>query len=259
MRGLGNSKTIRVLHNMARSGGTLISRCIGSMEGMALLSEIHPAGIRFFHPLKQAQHWFGLLSSEEVARCRGLSFLDAIELVWDRCEKSNLVLVIRDWSHLDYTALPFLPYPSYCLKTAEVLSERFDVVNTATVRHPIDQWLSLSELELMAGRIDIASFLRGYRLFAEQCQQIGFVRFEDITSDPDKCLQLLCQRLSLTFDAKYRNNWQTYTKVTGDTPGSSRAGNEIRSIPRKPITDTVLREFEGNRDYQRSIALLGYS
>ena len=259
MSGGDDFKTIRVLHNMARSGGTLISRCLGAMEGIALLSEIHPAGLRLFHPLKQATRWYGLLSLEELTHFQDLNFLDAIELVWNRCEESKLTLVIRDWTHLDFTAVPFLPYPSCRLSTAELLSERFKVINTAIVRHPIDQWLSLSGLELMVGKIDVATFLRGYRLFAEQCLQIGFVRFEDITSDPDTNLQLLCKRLDINYDAEYRYRWGTYTNITGDTPGASRAGDEIRAIPRKAISAALLREFEENSDYQEAIRMLGYS
>ena len=37
---------IRILHHMARSGGTIISRCLGCMKDVILLSEIHPLGSR---------------------------------------------------------------------------------------------------------------------------------------------------------------------------------------------------------------------
>ena len=39
---------------MARSGGTIICRCLASMERIVLLSEIHPLGARMFNPLDQA-------------------------------------------------------------------------------------------------------------------------------------------------------------------------------------------------------------
>ena len=58
---------IRILHNMARSGGTLIAQCIGALPGVALLSEIHPDGVRFIDPLRQAQEWHGLIDAEEAA------------------------------------------------------------------------------------------------------------------------------------------------------------------------------------------------
>ena len=56
---------------MARSGGTLISRCLGCMSGVLLLSEIHPLGTAQFNPLVQAQRWYGLLSSQDLADAQG--------------------------------------------------------------------------------------------------------------------------------------------------------------------------------------------
>ena len=38
-------KTIRLIHNLPRSGGTIISKCLGAQKDVILLSEIHPDGI----------------------------------------------------------------------------------------------------------------------------------------------------------------------------------------------------------------------
>lgn len=35
---------LRIVSNLPRPGSTLISRCLGCMEGVVLLSEIHPRG-----------------------------------------------------------------------------------------------------------------------------------------------------------------------------------------------------------------------
>ena len=61
---------LRLVHHMARSGGTLFSRCLGCMSGVLLLSEIHPLGTAQFNPLVQAQRWYGLLSSQDLAELR---------------------------------------------------------------------------------------------------------------------------------------------------------------------------------------------
>ena len=76
--------TLRLVHHMARSGGTLISRCLGCMSGVLLLSEIHPLGTAQFNPLVQAQRWYGLLSSQDLADLRArrrVGFVEAIELI----------------------------------------------------------------------------------------------------------------------------------------------------------------------------------
>ena len=94
---------VRVLHQMARSGGTVICRCLASMRGVVLLSEIHPRGLRMFDPLQQAHEWYGLLNEKDIraARAGQLGFRNAIALVHRCCAERGLVLVIRDWSHLD--------------------------------------------------------------------------------------------------------------------------------------------------------------
>jgi hypothetical protein len=117
------------------------------MKRVILLSEIHPLGTDRFNPIQQASRWHSLLTPEDLTL--RLSFIDAIALIDRRCEERDAVLLIRDWSHLDFTAVPFLQQPSYRLTTAEMLSDRFEIIHTATVRHPIDQWLSLRDLALI--------------------------------------------------------------------------------------------------------------
>ena len=103
--------TIHILHHMARTGGTVISRCLGCMNEIVLLSEIHPSGTDRFDPLDQARRWFDLVTEEEVASFQngdGYDFPGAVRLIAERCREHNRFLVLRDWSHLDYTGIPFV-------------------------------------------------------------------------------------------------------------------------------------------------------
>jgi len=145
-----------ILHHMARSGGTIISRCIGCMQGIVLLSEIHPFGYerRYINPLAQAHEWYGLLTPEDVSLVLSRElypFAEGIALIRERCEERGLTLVIRDWSHIDFTGWPHNPAPAFRLSTAQALTGRFKVVSAATVRHPIDQWLSFAESQSWTG------------------------------------------------------------------------------------------------------------
>jgi len=86
---------IHVLHHMARSGGTIISRCLGCMNNIALLSEIHPYGYenQLINPLAQAHEWFNLLTPEDIEKIKAshpFPFIDAIELIKQRCDERNL-------------------------------------------------------------------------------------------------------------------------------------------------------------------------
>jgi hypothetical protein len=215
---------IRTLHHMARSGGSMISKCLGSMKNVVLLSEIHPKGIKQYNPIAQADQWFGLLRQEDLATIkRGMSFNDAIALIDDRCTAKG--------------------------KT---------ITHTASVRHPLDQWLSLSELSYIKGKIEPEDFLRGYRRFAEAAVGIGFIRYEDFTQEPDEKLHLLCERLKISFDPEYKDRWTRYKKITGGTR-TNRGRSEIRPLPRRALEPQLLKRFEVNTDYQAAIELLGYA
>ena len=58
-------------------------------------------------------------------------------------------LVVRDWSHLDFTGVPFVSKPAYRLLTAEALKSRFDLRQVCTVRHPLE-----TMLEILSSRPD---------------------------------------------------------------------------------------------------------
>ena len=245
---------------MARSGGTLISKCLGCMAGVVLLSEIHPLGTSHFNPLIQAQRWYGLLSTQDLIelKARGrVAFVDAIELIRRRAEDCSQRLVIRDWSHLDFTGVPFVARPAHRLLTAEALATRYELRQVCSVRHPLDQWLSLSQLAVVQGRLGLAAFLSGYRRFAEVAKSIGFQRYEDFTRDPQAVMKSLCGSLQLKFDRGFAERWRDYTFVTGDVSGS-RGGGEIRPVPRRPAAPDLLAALAANDDYQASLELLGY-
>jgi len=250
---------IRVLHHMARSGGTVISKCLATMDGVVLLSEIHPAGIRMFNPLQQAHEWFGLLADADLRAVQngGIGFQEGIALIHERCVEQGKILLLRDWTHLDFTAVPFLSRPSYQLTLADVLKERLPLVNTTTVRHPIHQWRSLSQLPIMREKLTLDTFLEGYRRFAEYCVQIGFIRFEDFTDDTERQLRILCGRLAINYDEAWRERWGTYTKITGDS-GRQQGKAEIKPPSHKTVEPALLNAFANNADYRHSLKLLGY-
>jgi hypothetical protein len=251
---------LRLIHHMARSGGTLISKCLGCMSGVVLLSEIHPLGTNQFNPLSQAQRWYGLLSSQDLQdlKARGrVGFADAIELIRRRAEDCSQRLVIRDWTHLDFTGVPFVTKPAHRLLTAEALAARFELLQVCTVRHPLDQWLSLSRLAVVQGRLTLDGFLVGYRRFAEVASSIGFQRYEDFTADPVRAMRELCASLQLRYDRGFTERWRDYTFVTGDVAGS-RGGSEIQPVPRLPVAPELLTTLAANRDYLASLELLGY-
>jgi protein O-GlcNAc transferase len=258
---------VRILHSLSRSGATLVCRCIGCMSNIILLSEIHPLssrrasdkGQQSFDPLIQACYWHNILSPEDIS-VKQYNYIERIQLIVRGCNNNFKQLVIRDFTQIDFIGIPSRLEPSYYLRHAKLLSDYFDVIPFALVRHPIDMWLSQRTLpHYQSLAIDI--FLDGYFEYAQQIQPIGFIRYEDFIEDPEKQMQIICYKLQIQFDRNFLTHWTSYDKITGDTDQAKSRGaglNKITSHPRRPIQDDTLNQFRANKKYWEALKLLNY-
>ncbi len=261
---MANKPVIPVLRHLARSGGTLISKCIGCMRGVTMLSEVHPANMGVTKPVRQAAEWFGLITDADLTRWKRQgqpTMLQFIAICEQRARSRGSRLVIRDWTHLDYIGVPFVQ-PGMGFGFAESLGGAYGIAEAVTTRHPFDQYLSLSKMDIMRGTLTHAVYLRGCAAFAVYAARVGFLRYEDFTADPEPVLRQLCERLTIPYDPTWRERWSSYATITGDTPTmpTSRAARseEIRTLPRAKAPDGLHESFLGNDDYRRACGLLGY-
>ena len=102
-RGVGPKPTIRTLHHLACTGGTVISKCLASMPDVALVSEVNPLnrfGGKFepTNPLLMLERSYRELSIDEIKE----DFLGQIGQAVQNCAKDGVDLVIRDHSHTDF-------------------------------------------------------------------------------------------------------------------------------------------------------------
>lgn len=253
---------IRIVRSMARSGGTLVGKCLGSMDGVVLLSEIHPAELRVTNPMMQAQQWFGLIDKKDIAKwkTRPPSVLQFVSLCDTRARAQGKTLVLRDWSHMDYLAVPY-GKPGYGFALGDALAGAYELRVSVTTRHPIDQFVSLQQLAVVAQKLDIDAYCTGCARFAEYASEHGFHRYEDFTREPERVLRAMCDELEIGFDPGYADRWFAYTTITGDTqPGLGRGSSrrEIVELPRKAVDAALLERFRGNAEYVKACALLGY-
>ncbi len=273
--GKTDKPVIRVLQHLARTGGTLIARCLACMDKTRLFSETHPSGflpedLDFFDIMVQAQRWHGLITEDELqdwlANTWPLDdrrtvpepdprFLRAVALLHERCAEHGLHLLLRDWPHVDYTGKPFPFAPCFRPRLVEMLDFDYRVRPTATVRHPVRSYVSLlafmPELKVTLSPVE---YSEGCLRFAQYAREIGFIRYEDFLQDPDRGLRTLCDHLELPFDPDYTRRWMHYDKVTGDRSKAT----EIRRQPPRPVAKELLRAFEACDAYHQTLALLGY-
>jgi hypothetical protein len=245
--------------NLARSGGTLLSRCLGCMRGVVLLSEVHPLGVRIIDPAVQAARWHGLLSRAELPRWeagRG-RYDELVTQLEERAARRGKSLVLRDWSHLDFVGVPFAE-PCFASRSSALLARRVELKRFAMVRHPADQWVSQQGLDLLRGRVEPELYLRGCRAFAELAAQTGFVRYEDFTREPEAELSRLCAGLGVPYDSGWRDRYRGYANVTGDPEATSRMVGEIRPSRRREPAADMHERFGASEDYRKACELLGY-
>ncbi|MDQ7012329.1 MAG: hypothetical protein Q9O74_00360 [Planctomycetota bacterium] len=250
---------VRLWLNLARSGGTLLSRCLGCMEGVMLLSEVHPLGVRVIDPAAQAAAWHKLLRPGELEQWAGGRgrYDGLIALLVERAEARGKTLLLRDWSHLDYLGVP-ITEPGFASRSMQLLGATHELRCFATVRHPADQWASQQRLDMLRGRVDVGVYLRGCRAFAELAAEVGFVRFEDFTREPDAELLRLCEGLGVAFDPTWRMRYRTYANVTGDEATKVETIGEIRPARRHGLEPSVAAVFAASEDYAETCRLLGY-
>ena len=93
----------------ARSGGTILNQCLGSLPGVRMPSEVHPLlgnrskGTKPQRTIKhQAKNWYQIdLQSDGFVE-------NALELE-EICQRSGRSLIIRDWTYAGY--FPFCKNP----------------------------------------------------------------------------------------------------------------------------------------------------
>ncbi|MCH2394334.1 sulfotransferase [Oceanibaculum sp.] len=253
---------LRLIHQLARSGGTLINRLLLA-QGVAVLSEVHPLGWANLDPLAQACDWFGLIGEGDLQGRDGLPYAEVIALIADKARRKKQKLAIRDWSHLDFMPIGMGLKSSLVSVQAAVLADRFDLIRIATVRHPLDQWLSLAAMLAAEGRpprqAELEHWLDGMVAFAVMAAATGFVRYEDIAADPAAGMAELCRRLALPFDPARLEGWRETTQFsTGGVPGRAASSATIERLEPRPAPPHLLHRLNRDRRYRQALELLGY-
>ena len=232
-----------------------MTRCLGAMSGIVMLSRIHPLGLEHINPLEQAYKWFGLVTDADIERLKSQAdwpFLEIMQMISERADSSGQTLVIADWSNLDFIADKPVSELAGTFLHPTGFKTHMDPTSVALVRHPIDQWVHLqNQLGDIAPSIKI--FMRGYRRFSECLTGIETILFEDFLADPSTVLQTLCSCLDAPFNPDWEAGWKDYRYVMSE-PARKKPENE----PQVVVTDEIMEAFEKNADYAPTVMKLGY-
>ena len=119
------NKPIIIMLCYARSGGTVLNRCLGSLADIVMMSEVNPLaggwgkeGKKYYTTIKeQAFNWYGM-------KIEGNGFRENVIELAIKCEQENLSLILRDYSFINFksSSLSNLIYSTTFSKTGSIIN-----------------------------------------------------------------------------------------------------------------------------------------
>jgi hypothetical protein len=240
---------IRIIHHLACSGGTLISKCISAMPNTFLLSEIHP--FSDMHILGDKSHYapsdYTTLSRfaniPDLRILAGKLFSQNIQGIHEHLKLRGANLVLREHSHFDFFKGDILASPII----SNLLKEEFELLQVVTVRNPIDCYLSLLNnnwLTFQPQTFD--EYCRRYLEFMRMYSHVEILKYEDFLENPINFMQSMCSLLELDFSDLFVDLLEIF-KVTGD---SGRSSNVITKRDRRELPSHFIDEVKSSSHFK---------
>jgi len=249
---------IRTLHHLAATGGTLIAKCIAAVESVWLASEINPLveqSIRFDprHLLSGLDARYRILGEDDVRD----DFLWQVGRAQQLALQHHKHLVVREYTH----ALYYGAQVEGRLVVLELLrAGGYATRSIATVRHPLDSYLSLLENVWLLQELRTLEIYSARHLqFLDDVDEAGLSihRYEDFVSDPDRRLRRMTDELELEFPHGFRDRIASIV-LTGDSGRSSAdIGPRQRRRPSRRLLRQIRRELD-SPSYVELCDRLGY-
>jgi len=231
--------TVRTIHHLSCSGGTVMSKCLAVMNDVVLLSEIHPLRydyVFFNDPFQQFQANYPRLRYTSTQELKNI-FYDRISWIAEKCviEKKNLI--IRDHTHSDFLMHGWSESPSL----RQFLSEKYHIKPVVTFRNPIDSYLALKanpNFETDVGSFE--TYCQRVIHFLDTYAGTPVFLYEDFVENPDGVLKNICAEYDIQFDPCYREKFHLIT-LTGDS-GRGKHYKEIERLDRRAFVDDFKKE-----------------
>lgn len=243
--------TLRLLHHFACSGGTLISKCLSALPNVFLLSELHPAselhlgtGKPKFLPsdITTQARYAGIPGIDDLAWSL---FRESMKTLHEHVEKYAGTVVIRDHSHTDFCVGDTFPERS---SIAAHLEDDFDLIRLATIRDPVDSYLSLKKNNWEHFHPKgFDQYCERVWAFVSEYSDQHIIRYEDFVSEPELVLRDMADRLRVRFSDDFIDIFEIF-RVTGD---SGRSSNEIAARPRRELSEDQVKEFNESAYYKK--------
>jgi len=253
---------IRSIHHMACTGGTLITKCIASMNNVVVLNEIDPLS--------------KMTVAEDRTKFRPTDIVSALHMGHDNVDTETLVdifvgemsaliashqnqgvdLVVRDHSHSHFM---FGKYDKTRPSVGEILDMSFDTRSIVTIRNPIDSFLSLQKNGWHT-QLEPATFkeycLR-YIAFMERYASAKIIKYEDFVLHTDQVMQDICGALDLKFEPDFKDLFSAF-QFSGDSGRSSETISSRLGMSQHPELRDQVKALKAEPNLQMLNTILRY-
>lgn len=254
-----------VLYAFARSGGTLVNRCLGCIPGNLILSEINPhASVISIE--QQALDWLKLLAEYEIPAFSRKPYVEKIFYLQNLAQAKGCNLIIRDWCSVNFLSNPIesdILVPSFVLEQKTYL-QHYEFHGSAVVvsRRAADVYESITRSFQHLQNLNIEDFGESYLKYAAAVSNYPIIHYERICTNPKETISKICNLLGINYDESFIFNFSRFENCTGDTnrPQPSR-GIQLESIrPLRSYTDSPnYIAASKNENCQKADELLGYA
>jgi len=243
-----------VIINYARSGGTLLNRCLATHPDLMVFSEVNPlAEDRPKHNLtNQAKEWYDInLKSESFKE----KILELVEL----CEDRGKTLVLRDWSFFDFKRKD-RPIEEKSFSILENLPKNINVKTFAFVRDAIDVGIARNYY----GKVNISDFSKAYLSFTKAVYDNGIkiFKYEDFVINYEKEFSAMMEYCKLKYFNVF-NDFHKVQNVMGDTKlkinSRGKQFDEIKPLKRRWVAKKLIKVIESDQALLDANKYLGYS
>jgi hypothetical protein len=237
--------TIRIVHHLASSGGTLVSKCLAAMPNTFVLSEVHPYSNLHMLPDKSL-----FLPNDIMTQCKQAGipqsdkladeiFLNSVKAAHKHTNAMGGVLVLRDHSHSDFCLGENIRGVSSLVK---ILQEEFRILSVVTIRNPIDAFISMQKSRFLHFSpqtyaeycVRVEAFLKAYK-------HVPIYLYEDFTANPYPQMEMICKSLEVEFNEMFEDMFSIF-RMSGD---SGRVGTVIANRKRADLPENF--DFSAGR------------
>jgi hypothetical protein len=204
-----------IYYSFARSGGTLLNRCLGCIRQNLVLSEVNPHG-GVVAVEKQARDWFGLLDQREYEALLPRSYPEKILVVLKKALERGKHLIVRDWCVINFLAAAGVSQAKY--EPSGLLEQPLYLESVGLRLRPIvfaRRAASVYASKIFAS-VALEVFAGAYLAFAKSVCTLPVFHYEDFCADPPTALLGICRALSVAYDPAFVHHFAEFDNCTGD-------------------------------------------